>query len=105
MGNYWLPAIPSEQKMRRELFEFFQVEKRLKQKRNNMVDEMRKEYDFSKGERGKFFHKDAKLNLPVYLDDEILSFIQGIAKKRKSDVSSVVNQILRSDMQLAEVIK
>lgn len=83
MGNYWLPAIPSEQKMRRELFKFFQVEKRLKQKRNNMVDEMRKEYDFSKGERGKFFHKDAKLNLPVYLDDEILSFIQGIAQKKK----------------------
>jgi hypothetical protein len=70
-----------------------------------MVNDMRKEYDFSKGERGKFFDNDAKLNLPVYLDDEILSFVQGIAKKRKTDVSSIVNQILRSDMQLAEVIK
>jgi hypothetical protein len=27
---------------------------------------MRKEYDFSKGERGKFFRPDAKLNIPVY---------------------------------------
>jgi hypothetical protein len=70
-----------------------------------MVNDMRKEYDFSKGERGKFFNKDIKLNLPVYLDEEILSFIQRIAKKRKSDVSSIVNQILRSDMKLAEVIK
>lgn len=66
---------------------------------------MREEYDFSKGERGKFYNNDAKLNLPVYLDDEILSFVQGIAKKKKTDVSSIVNQILRSDMQLAEVIK
>jgi hypothetical protein len=70
-----------------------------------MVNEMRKEYDFSKGERGKFFNKNAKLNLPVYLEDEILSFVQGIAKKRKTDVSSIVNQILRSDMQLADFIK
>ncbi|OKY75646.1 MAG: hypothetical protein BM485_07965 [Desulfobulbaceae bacterium DB1] len=66
---------------------------------------MRKEYDFSKGERGKFFNKDAKLMIPVYLDDEILSFVQGIAKKRKTDITSVVNKILRTDMQLAEVIK
>ena len=27
---------------------------------------MRAEHDFSKGERGKFFHRDAKLNLPVH---------------------------------------
>lgn len=66
---------------------------------------MRKEYDFAKGERGKFFNQDAKVNLPVYLDDEILSFIQGIAKKKKTDVSQIVNQILRNDMHLAEVIK
>lgn len=70
-----------------------------------MVNDMRKEYDFSKGERGKFFNKDGKLNFPVYLDDEILSFVQRIVKKRKTDVSSIVNQILRNDMQLAEVIK
>ncbi len=61
---------------------------------------MRKEYDFSKGERGKYFNNDLKLNLPVYLDDEFLSLVQGISKKRKTDVSSIVNQILRSDMYL-----
>jgi len=26
---------------------------------------MKQEYDFSKGERGKFFRENAKLNLPV----------------------------------------
>jgi hypothetical protein len=66
---------------------------------------MRKEYDFSRGERGKFYRPNAKLNLPVYLDEEVLAFVQRIAKRRKTDLSSVVNQLLRSDMQVAEVLK
>ena len=66
---------------------------------------MKKEYDFSKGERGKFYRPNAKLNLPVYLDEEVLAFVQRIARRRKSDLSSVVNQLLRSDMQVAEVLK
>ena len=70
-----------------------------------MVNNMRKEYDFSNAERGKFFDSNARINLPIYLDDEILSFVQDIAIRRKTDVTSIVNQILRSDMQLADVIK
>ena len=66
---------------------------------------MRKEYDFSKGERGRFYRPDAKLNLPVYLDEEVLAFVQRIAKRRKTDLSSVVNQLLRNDIQVAEVLK
>jgi hypothetical protein len=66
---------------------------------------MKREYDFSKGERGKFFRAGAKLNLPVYLDEEVLAFVQTIAKKRKTDLSSIVNQLLRNDMHLAETIK
>ena len=45
-----------------------------------MVSEMRKEYDFSQGERGKFFKKDAKFNLPVYLEDDILDYLENIAR-------------------------
>ncbi|MBI2566593.1 MAG: hypothetical protein HYV63_06135 [Candidatus Schekmanbacteria bacterium] len=66
---------------------------------------MRSEYDFSKAERGKFYRPDMKLNLPVYLDEEVQAFIQDIAEKKKTDLSSVVNQLLRSDMQLAEAMK
>ena len=66
---------------------------------------MKKEYDFTKAERGKFYRGATKLNLPVYLDEEVLSFVQGIADKHKTDTSSVVNQLIRSDMQLAEVMK
>jgi len=66
---------------------------------------MKKEYDFSRGERGRFYPPKLKLNLPVYLDEEVLTFVQRIARKRKTDLSSVVNQLLRSDMKLAETIK
>ena len=69
------------------------------------MNEMRKEYDFSQGERGKFFKKNAKFNLPVYLEDDIIDYIENIARKRKADVSSVVNQLLRSDIQLIESVK
>jgi hypothetical protein len=66
---------------------------------------MKKEYDFSKGERGKFFRPKLKLNLPVYLDEEVLSFVQGIAERQKTDPSSVVNRLLRSDMELARTVR
>ena len=66
---------------------------------------MQDEYDFSKGERGKFYHADAKLNLPVYLDKEVLAFVEEIARKKDKDLSAVVNQLLRSDMQLADMMK
>ena len=66
---------------------------------------MKEEYDFSKGERGKFYRKGAKLNLPIYLDDEVITFIEDIANKKNTVLSFVANQLLRSNMQLAEAIK
>ena len=63
------------------------------------------QYDFSKAERGKFYRPETKFNLPVYLDEEVLSFIQGIAEKNNTDISTVVNQLIRTDMQIAEVMQ
>lgn len=40
---------------------------------------MRKEYDFSKGERGKFYRPDIKMNIPIYLDEEVSVFVEKIA--------------------------
>jgi len=50
---------------------------------------MKKQYDFSKAVRGKFYRRGLKLNLPVYLDEEALAFVQGIAVKKRSDISAV----------------
>ncbi|MFH1730507.1 MAG: hypothetical protein ABIF82_02510 [Planctomycetota bacterium] len=66
---------------------------------------MKKEYDFSKGERGKFYRPDTKLNLPVYLDSQVRSFVEKIAENKHTDVSTVVNDLIRSDIDLAKVIQ
>lgn len=44
---------------------------------------MKKEYDFSKGERGKFYNTEANLNIPVYLEPEAQTFFIESAKKKK----------------------
>ena len=66
---------------------------------------MKKQYDFSKAVRGKFHRTNAALKLPVYLDKDVQSFVQEIAASKQSDVATVVNELLKSDMHLAEVIR
>lgn len=57
---------------------------------------MKKEYDFSKAERGRFYRRGAIFNLPVYLDKENRAFVEKVAQSRHSDVSAVVNDLIRS---------
>lgn len=66
---------------------------------------MRKEYDFSKGERGKFYRANMKLNIPIYLDEEVSAFVEKIASKKGIDRSSVVNDLIRGDIKIAEAMK
>ena len=66
---------------------------------------MREEYDFSQGQRGKFYRDNIKLNIPIYLDEEVSTFIEKIASKKGTDKSTVVNQLLKGDMKIAEAIE
>ncbi|MBI4217797.1 MAG: hypothetical protein HY610_01630 [Elusimicrobia bacterium] len=56
---------------------------------------MKKEYDFSKGIRGKFYRPDVQLNLPVYLDKDVSTFVKKFARKGKQDIQTIVNKLLR----------
>jgi hypothetical protein len=60
---------------------------------------MKKEYDFSKGERGKFYHPDAELNIPVYLDPDVAGAVRVRAKKTNASIGVVVNEWLRKGIQ------
>ena len=60
---------------------------------------MKKEYNFSKGERGKFYNEYAKINLPIYLEPDIESFIRQQAEKKNKDAESLVNELLRRDIE------
>ena len=66
---------------------------------------MKKEYDFAKGVRGKFFRRNARFNVPVYLDGKVQQFVERIAERKRTDVSAVVNRLLRSEMELVEAAK
>ena len=66
---------------------------------------MREEYDFSKGERGKFYHPDMKVNIPIYLDDEAAAFVDKIASKKGLDRSAVVNELLKGDIKIAKAME
>ncbi|MEA3456376.1 MAG: hypothetical protein U9R26_07690 [Campylobacterota bacterium] len=64
---------------------------------------MKDEYDFSKGERGKFYNKNANFHLPIYLDSELENFISKIAEEQKVTISQVVNNLLFKDKELIEL--
>ena len=60
---------------------------------------MKKNYDFSKGERGKFFRPDVELNIPVYLDPQVAKAVREHARKRRTTMGSLVNEWLRKNLR------
>jgi len=66
---------------------------------------MRSEYDFSNGERGKFFRKDAEVHLPVYLDDKVQVYLQKRANTQGIELNDLVNEMLKQDIEQIEAAK
>ena len=58
---------------------------------------MKKRYDFSKGERGKFYSENTELYMPVYLDKETRKFIEELSTKTSKDPNTIVNELLKKD--------
>ena len=65
---------------------------------------MKKEYDFSKGVRGKFHRPDAELRMPVYLEPDAAAFLRTIAEKKGTDVQQIVNDLIRRDINLIKSV-
>ena len=65
---------------------------------------MKKEYDFSKGVRGKFYRPGAKFNLPVYLDPSVQKWLDGVARKKGEEVSTLVNRLLKKERELVKCV-
>lgn len=63
---------------------------------------MKAEYDFSKAERGKFYHPDAVFSFPVYLEPDVNDFLSKLAEQKKVDVQKLVNEWLRTNMKLVQ---
>ncbi len=60
---------------------------------------MKREYDFSKGVRGKFYRKGAKLRLPIYLDAKLQRQLERLARKKGKEIGEMVNQLVKKEVQ------
>ena len=64
--------------------------------------DMKKEYDFSKAERGRFYKKGATLRLPIYLDATVQDEVEDLANRTGRNVRDVVNRIVQKQVRLIE---
>ncbi len=66
---------------------------------------MKTEYDFSQGERGKFYRPDAAFSFPVYLEPDVSDFIDRLADEQNVDVQELVNEWLRMSIKLVQSVR
>ena len=64
---------------------------------------MRDEYDFSNGERGKFYRKDAELQLPIHLGTNVKNALAELASAKGVELSVFVNELLKKDIELIQM--
>lgn len=65
---------------------------------------MKAEYDFSKAERGKFYHPEAIFHFPVYLDPDVDEYLSKLAEEKDVDIQQLVNEWLRANIALVKSV-
>ena len=66
---------------------------------------MKAEYDFSKGERGRFYNPDAVFSFPVYLEPDVDSFLSTLADEKDTSVQDLVNEWLRMNIEMVRSVQ
>ena len=66
---------------------------------------MKAEYDFSKGERSKFYSPDAVFSFPVYLEPDVSDFMSQLADEKNVDIQELVNEWLRVNIKLVQSVQ
>lgn len=66
---------------------------------------MKDHYDFSKRVRGKFYREGAVFRLPVYLDEQVQDYLAVKAEAKGVDLTELVNDMLKKDIELIEVAR
>jgi hypothetical protein len=61
---------------------------------------MKDSYDFSQGQRGKFYHPDAEFELPIYLESDLTDALQKIADAKGTDIQTIANNWIRKTIAL-----
>ncbi len=60
---------------------------------------MKKEYDFSRAERGRFFRPGVELNLPIYLREGVQRYAVEKARSKGIGVDQFVSEILKKQAE------
>lgn len=68
-------------------------------------DDMPPEIDFTEAKRGQFHKEGAQLNLPMYLDQKVQATLAALASAKGMDISALVNDLLRKDIERIEMTR
>lgn len=68
-------------------------------------DDIPAEIDFSGGERGKFYRPDAQLLLPIHLEASVQNTLVELANAKGVDLSVLVNDLLKKDIELIQLTR
>ena len=65
---------------------------------------MKKEYDFTNAEQGKFYRPLNELDIPIYLDNDVKAFFMQKLKNVDKDFSlnGIINSLLKQDIEISK---
>ncbi len=65
---------------------------------------MKKEYDFTDAEQGKFYRPIEELDIPIYLEKEVQDFLMKYVGKSEdsSSLSELVNSLVKKDIEISK---
>jgi len=65
---------------------------------------MKKEYDFTNAEQGKFYTPIEEIEIPIYLDNDIKNYLLQNIKEKTQDFSlnEIVNSLLKKDIEISQ---
>jgi hypothetical protein len=61
---------------------------------------MKEEYDFSNAEQGKFYVPIENIQLPIYLDKDIIQYLNEKCLTTQESQQILVNALLRKDIDI-----
>ena len=67
---------------------------------------MKKEYDFTNAEQGKFYRPLEELQIPIYLDSDIQKILMKKIRDNSSNFSlnGIVNALIKYDIEISQKI-
>ena len=69
-------------------------------------EDMPREIDFSRGVRGlHHIPRDAKVSMPVSIERSVWEYFSAKAERRGVDISELVTEVLRRDIEITEALK